>query len=77
MDKKFTFDSVLPMDVPNEIMYDQVAKKNIDAFLRGYNATIFAYGQTGSGKTYTMLGSEIVEANLLTDFSDLDIAVQK
>lgn len=30
----------------------------MEAFVEGYNSTIFAYGQTGSGKTYTMLGPD-------------------
>lgn len=30
------------------------------AFIAGYNTTLFAYGQTGSGKTHTMDGIDSV-----------------
>ena len=33
-----------------------MGKGIIEAFVGGFNGTIFAYGQTGSGKTFTMLG---------------------
>ena len=37
-------------------MFSTVGKGIIEAFVGGFNGTIFAYGQTGSGKTFTMLG---------------------
>ena len=37
-------------------VFSTVGKGIIEAFVGGFNGTIFAYGQTGSGKTFTMLG---------------------
>ncbi|GJQ11274.1 hypothetical protein GpartN1_g3065.t1 [Galdieria partita] len=56
--KKFTFDSIFPIDGKQEDVFRNVAKPIIDSCLAGYNGTIFAYGQTGSGKTFTMQGPE-------------------
>ena len=39
-------------------MYDAIARRTVDSFLEGFNATVFAYGQSGSGKTFTMLGPD-------------------
>ena len=36
------------------------------AFLEGYNSTIFAYGQTGSGKTHTIFGPELPSKSLVS-----------
>ena len=35
----------------------------MDDILNGYNGTVFAYGQTGAGKSYTMMGSDIDDAD--------------
>jgi len=56
--RKFTFDSIFPIDGKQEDVFRNVAKPIIDSCLAGYNGTIFAYGQTGSGKTFTMQGPE-------------------
>jgi kinesin family protein 15 len=37
-------------------MFTMVGKPITEAFMGGYNATVFAYGQTGSGKTFTIQG---------------------
>ncbi|XP_031442714.1 kinesin-like protein kif7 [Clupea harengus] len=42
-----------------EEVYEACVEPLVEAFLQGFNATVFAYGQTGSGKTYT-----IGEANI-------------
>lgn len=34
-----------------------IGKPITEAFMGGYNATVFAYGQTGSGKTFTIQGA--------------------
>ena len=60
LEKKWTYDYILPPDTTQEQMYDKVAKKTIIDFTEGYNGTIFAYGQSGSGKTYSMLGPDSV-----------------
>ena len=74
---EFKFDKILDAEIGNQQMYAEVAKPNIDAFIEGYNSTIFAYGQTGSGKTYTMLGSELVESQLLQGFKNIDLETRK
>ncbi|KAH8094395.1 hypothetical protein JL720_4394 [Aureococcus anophagefferens] len=52
----FKFDSILPMDIDQEQVFDRVGKHVVQNALDGYNSTIFAYGQTGSGKTFTITG---------------------
>ncbi|XP_041930189.1 kinesin-like protein kif7 isoform X2 [Alosa sapidissima] len=42
-----------------EEVYEACVQPLVEAFLQGFNATVFAYGQTSSGKTYT-----IGEANI-------------
>ncbi|KAI9331717.1 kinesin motor domain-containing protein, partial [Obelidium mucronatum] len=37
-----------------ESLYKHEVSPLVDAFVEGFNATLFAYGQTGSGKTFTM-----------------------
>lgn len=44
-------------DATQENVFNVVALEIVNAFLNGYNGTIFAYGQTGTGKTYTVEGS--------------------
>jgi hypothetical protein len=52
--KSFSYDYVFPGHSGQEDIYTRCVSSQVQAFLSGYNATIFAYGQTGSGKTYTM-----------------------
>jgi hypothetical protein len=52
--KSFSYDYVFPGHSGQEDIYTRCVRSQVQAFLGGYNATIFAYGQTGSGKTYTM-----------------------
>jgi len=54
--KQFSFDHVAGMESTQEEVFATVGKGIIEAFVNGFNGTIFAYGQTGSGKTFTMLG---------------------
>ncbi|OQR81939.1 kinesin, partial [Thraustotheca clavata] len=54
---KCKYDAVFGPSMSQEDVYDQV-KECTEAFLNGFNATLFAYGQTGSGKSYTMFGAE-------------------
>uniref|UniRef100_A0A914BUT2 Kinesin-like protein n=1 Tax=Acrobeloides nanus TaxID=290746 RepID=A0A914BUT2_9BILA len=44
--------------IADEKLFTTIGKHIVEAFVEGYNSTIFAYGQTGSGKTYTMLGPD-------------------
>ncbi|RHY37363.1 hypothetical protein DYB38_011585, partial [Aphanomyces astaci] len=54
---KCKYDAVFGPSVSQEDVYDRV-KECTEAFLDGFNATLFAYGQTGSGKSFTMFGAE-------------------
>ena len=55
--KIFSFDKVYDEYNTTKDIYNQSTKPIIEAFINGFNGTIFAYGQTSSGKTYTMMGS--------------------
>ena len=50
------FSSVIGPTDGQETTYQKLIQPLYDAFMKGYNCTVFAYGQTGSGKTYTMDG---------------------
>ena len=52
LEKTFAFDAVYSSDSPQESIYQNVADKIVDGFVRNMdsNATILAYGQTGAGK---------------------------
>ncbi|XP_047130894.1 kinesin-like protein KIF15 isoform X1 [Hydra vulgaris] len=54
--KQFSYDFVANMETTQEEVFTTVGKGIIEAFVNGFNGTIFAYGQTGSGKTFTMMG---------------------
>uniref|UniRef100_A0A8C3B071 Kinesin family member 7 n=1 Tax=Cyclopterus lumpus TaxID=8103 RepID=A0A8C3B071_CYCLU len=58
-DRNFLCDYLFEDTCCQEEVYTSSVQPLIDAFLQGFNATVFAYGQTGSGKTYT-----IGEANI-------------
>ncbi|KDO32624.1 hypothetical protein SPRG_02325 [Saprolegnia parasitica CBS 223.65] len=58
---KCQYDAVFGPSMSQEDVYDRV-KECTDAFLGGFNATLFAYGQTGSGKSFTMFGAETDES---------------
>lgn len=47
---EFKFSSVFEEDATQGEVFETVARHMVDAFLEGYNGTIFAYGQTSSGK---------------------------
>ncbi|XP_064602782.1 uncharacterized protein LOC135468448 isoform X2 [Liolophura sinensis] len=53
---QFHFDHVFGEHANQEDVFNTVAIEIVDAFVNGYNGTIFAYGQTGTGKTYTVEG---------------------
>jgi len=57
--KIFYFDYVAPDTCSQEFIFEKTGYPLADAFIRGYNTTIFAYGQTGAGKTYTIQGPSI------------------
>ncbi|KAG9403602.1 hypothetical protein AC1031_006243 [Aphanomyces cochlioides] len=54
---KCKYDAVFGPSVSQDDVYDRV-KDCTEAFLNGFNSTLFAYGQTGSGKSFTMFGAE-------------------
>ncbi|XP_053385145.1 uncharacterized protein LOC128550327 isoform X2 [Mercenaria mercenaria] len=54
---EFNFDHIFMQDASQQDVFDVAALEIVQAFLNGYNGTIFAYGQTGTGKTYTVEGS--------------------
>ncbi|KAF1320384.1 Kinesin-like protein, partial [Globisporangium splendens] len=64
-----SYDAVFDPSVSQEQVYERVAECT-QAFLQGFNATLFAYGQTGSGKSFTMFGAE-------TDLSRYHPGLQK
>jgi len=53
-DRLFTYDYVKGEQATQAEVYEDCVSSQVQAFMQGYNATIFAYGQTGSGKTFTM-----------------------
>ena len=55
--REFSFDRIFSQETPQEEMFKQSGQKLVEAFLGGYNVTMFVYGQTGAGKTYTMIGN--------------------
>lgn len=55
---RFRFAHVFGIDSSQKNVFDVAAKDIVEAFLEGYNGTIFAYGQTGAGKTYTIRGDD-------------------
>ncbi|XP_063046031.1 kinesin-like protein kif7 [Engraulis encrasicolus] len=57
--RHFLCDFLFQEGAGQEEVYEACVQPLVEAFLLGYNATVFAYGQTGSGKTYT-----IGEANI-------------
>jgi hypothetical protein len=52
--REFEFDKAFGPESTQEDIYKTIAEPLVDAFLAGYNGTLFAYGQTGTGKTFTM-----------------------
>ncbi|KAF8822163.1 putative Kinesin heavy chain isoform 5C, partial [Cardiosporidium cionae] len=54
----YIYDYVFDETIPNEQVFNFLARDIVHGSVKGVNGTIFAYGQTSSGKTYTMLGNE-------------------
>ena len=46
---EFKFAQVFEEKATQDEVFETVAQHMVDAFLEGYNGTIFAYGQTSSG----------------------------
>lgn len=59
----FTFDRVFDSESRQSDVFDFSIRSTVDDILNGYNGTVFAYGQTGAGKSYTMMGSDIDDAD--------------
>ena len=57
--KIYAIDGILAPNTQQSEVYHRVATDQINAFLQGFNTTIFAYGQTGSGKTHTIFGPDM------------------
>lgn len=51
-----TFDRVFDELVDQEGIFQLSGQHMVEAFLEGYNCSLFVYGQTGAGKTHTMMG---------------------
>ncbi|KAI5296291.1 Kinesin heavy chain [Ascosphaera acerosa] len=60
--QSFTFDRVFDTNSRQSDVFDFSIRPTVDDILNGYNGTVFAYGQTGAGKSYTMMGSDIDDA---------------
>ncbi|KAF7721131.1 hypothetical protein EC973_005378 [Apophysomyces ossiformis] len=58
----FAFDKVFGSNTRQQDIFEYSIKSIVDDVVAGYNGTVFAYGQTGSGKTFTMMGSDIDDA---------------
>jgi len=56
--KSFLFDHVFIDTATQEQVFERAGQPLADAYIKGYNTTIFAYGQTGAGKTYTIEGEQ-------------------
>lgn len=54
---RFAFDLCLDASVTNQELFEQAAKKVVQAAGAGSTASILAYGQTSSGKTHSVLGT--------------------
>ncbi|ORY37026.1 kinesin-domain-containing protein [Rhizoclosmatium globosum] len=52
------YDSVWNEQSDQDSLFKAEVSPLVNAFVEGFNATLFAYGQTGSGKTFTM-GSSV------------------
>ncbi|KAI8061432.1 kinesin heavy chain [Gongronella butleri] len=61
--QSFSYDKVFDIDTRQQDVFEYSIKPTVSDILSGYNGTIFCYGQSGSGKTYTMMGSDIDDAN--------------
>lgn len=56
--QQFVFDNIFDRYTSQEVIFNTIAKNNINWVIQGYNASIFAYGPTSSGKTFTMFGND-------------------
>lgn len=51
-------DKIIENNTPNQDMFHNVIKDNLQNFIKGINMSVFAYGQTSTGKTFTMRGTD-------------------
>lgn len=52
--QRFQFETIFTETSDQVSVYATCVQPLVEAFLEGFNVTVFAYGQTGSGKTYTI-----------------------
>ena len=62
MPLQFDFDGILPASVPQQSVFEAVARPLVDAATAGNSACLMCYGQTGTGKTYTFGGGACLKA---------------
>jgi kinesin family protein 11 len=56
--RKFMFDTILPSNTSQDVVFDQCVSPLIDNVLQGFNACFFTYGQGGSGKSHSLYGRD-------------------
>uniref|UniRef100_A0A670YDR7 Kinesin family member 7 n=1 Tax=Pseudonaja textilis TaxID=8673 RepID=A0A670YDR7_PSETE len=61
--RHFQFDTIFTEISDQGSVYATCIQPLVDAFLEGFNVTVFAYGQTGSGKTYTIGEARVSSIN--------------
>ncbi|XP_058012072.1 kinesin-like protein KIF7 isoform X2 [Ahaetulla prasina] len=61
--RHFQFDTIFTEISEQVSVYATCIQPLVEAFLEGFNATVFAYGQTGSGKTYTIGEARVSSIN--------------
>ncbi|XP_078072028.1 kinesin-like protein KIF9 [Mustelus asterias] len=52
----FKVDGIL-YNVPQDVVYNTIARSAVSSTINGFSSTIMCYGQTGAGKTYTITGA--------------------
>ena len=62
MPLQFDFDGILPASVPQQSVFEAVARPLVDAATAGNSACLMCYGQTGTGKTYTFGGGACLKS---------------
>ncbi|XP_070619597.1 kinesin-like protein KIF7 isoform X2 [Erythrolamprus reginae] len=61
--RHFQFDTIFTEISDQASVYATCIQPLVEAFLEGFNVTVFAYGQTGSGKTYTIGEARVSSIN--------------
>ncbi|KAI8617489.1 P-loop containing nucleoside triphosphate hydrolase protein, partial [Chytriomyces sp. MP71] len=70
-DVLWEYDSVWPQDSTQDHIFESEVEPLVNAFVQGFNATLFAYGQTGSGKSLTNAIASITPSDSAISLSDL------